>query len=301
MKKCIALLLTVLLLTTAIFAAPAAQQNAADALNHLGLFLGTNKGYELDASLTRAQGVTLLVRLLGAEEEAQKGTYTLPFTDVADWAKPYVGYAYTNKITNGIAADRFGSNDAMTDNMFLTLCLRALGHKDSGANPAFKWDNPYAFARSVGLTDSAAKKAEYLRGDAVLVMWNALGTKMADGSGTLAKALMKKGVFYQGYLDVATRIFEEGVILGGAAGDPVSGGNNSGSSGGGTSGSVSTGYEEYMAMSASEKQAFRDTFPSTADFFTWYHAALAEYEASQNTGTIGPDGVIDLGKEFGQG
>ena len=297
MKKCIAILLTCLLLTTAVFAVPATQQNAADALNHLGLFLGTNKGYELDAALTRAQGVTLLVRLLGAEEEAQKGTYTLPFTDVADWAKPYVGYAYTNKITNGVAADRFGSNDAMTDNMFLTLCLRALGHKDSGTNPAFTWDKPYDFARSVGLTDSAAKKAEFLRGDAVVVMWNTLGAKMADSSSTLANTLIKKGVFYQGYLDVATRIFEEGVILGGAAGDPVSDGGNGG--GGSTSGG--TDYEAYMAMSAAEKQAFRDTFGSTAAFFTWYHAALAEYEESKNTGTIGPDGVIDLGKEFGQG
>lgn len=34
--------------------------------------------------------MTILVRLLGAEEAAQAQTWTTPFTDVPDWAQSYV-------------------------------------------------------------------------------------------------------------------------------------------------------------------------------------------------------------------
>ena len=64
--------------------------NAADALSELGLFRGTEKGFELDREPTRAEAATMLVRLLGAENEAMTLTYTAPYTDVYDWAKPYV-------------------------------------------------------------------------------------------------------------------------------------------------------------------------------------------------------------------
>ena len=60
-----------------------------------------NVDMNLDSTLTRQEATTLLVRLLGAEEDALASGYTAPFTDVAQWAKPYVGYAYENGIVNG--------------------------------------------------------------------------------------------------------------------------------------------------------------------------------------------------------
>ncbi len=41
----------------------------------------------------------------------------------------------------------------------------------------------------------------------------------------------------------------------------------------------STGYEQYIAMSGEEQEAFYNTFDSTAAFFQWLNAAQAEYEA----------------------
>lgn len=72
-----------------------------DALFSLGLFLGTGTTYALDHELTREQGITILVRTLGKDEEALSGNYSHPFTDVSEWADGYVGYCYTNNITNG--------------------------------------------------------------------------------------------------------------------------------------------------------------------------------------------------------
>ena len=127
-------LLIVLSLSTAAFAADYSAEESANALYELGLFQGTGETvngkpiYSLDAAQTRAQAVTMLVRLLGKEAEAKAGTWTVPFSDLADWARPYVGYAYANGLTNGLSAERFGSDDKVTANHYLTFILRALGY-----------------------------------------------------------------------------------------------------------------------------------------------------------------------------
>ena len=46
--------------------------NCADRLKDVGLFQGTNQGYQLDKAPTRAEASAMLVRLLGKEEEAKK-------------------------------------------------------------------------------------------------------------------------------------------------------------------------------------------------------------------------------------
>ena len=43
------------------------------------------------------------------------------FTDVADWAKPYVGYAYTNDLTAGTSATTYSGNNTVTASEYLTL------------------------------------------------------------------------------------------------------------------------------------------------------------------------------------
>lgn len=56
----------------AMSAGAASYDNCADRLSDLGLFQGTGDGYELDRAPTRAEAATMLVRLLGAEAEAQE-------------------------------------------------------------------------------------------------------------------------------------------------------------------------------------------------------------------------------------
>ena len=206
MRKVIALLLVAVLLIPAVSAYTGEQLNTADALNHLGLFLGTGTSYELDAELTRAQGITLLVRMLGKEAEAVSLPYTAPFTDVDEWAKPYVNYAWLHSITNGVSDVRFDSEGVMTDFMFLTLTLRALGYKDSGENATFTWDDPYALAKSVGLVDTENANETFKRANAVEVFWNAL---TADNN-ALANELIKNKVFSEDAFYKAVQIEKNG-------------------------------------------------------------------------------------------
>ena len=79
-------------------AAPAATR--ADALNSLGLFQGTGSGYALDRGSTRAEGLVMLIRLTGAEAEAQAHAADHGFSDVPAWADSYVTYGVSQGLTN---------------------------------------------------------------------------------------------------------------------------------------------------------------------------------------------------------
>ena len=149
----LALTLALSLAAPAWAATPEEAQDSAQLLYNLGLFQGsgTNEDgsprFALERAPTRAEAVTILVRLLGAEEAAQAQTWTTPFTDVPDWAQSYVGYAYAKGYTTGVEPTRFGSSTPVSTAQFLTLLLRALGYEDG---KDFTWSTPWT------LTDQLA-------------------------------------------------------------------------------------------------------------------------------------------------
>lgn len=164
--------------------------DAAKALWEDGLFLGSDNSFDLDKPLTRAAGATMIVRLLGKEAEAGAGSYTIPFTDVPDWAKSYIGYCYKNGIVNGTEATTFGSDDNMTSAQYLTLVLRALGYDDKTGD--FRWDKAPAKAFEIGLIDQAActeytTSAQFLRDDAAGIAYAALAQRI-KGTDTVLKS-----------------------------------------------------------------------------------------------------------------
>lgn len=103
MKKIATFFFTLVLglsLAVPTLAAPAEEAEAAAwQLYYMGLFLGTSTDEEgfpvfsLEETPTRAQGVTMLVRLIGQEKAALEGSWTTPFRDVPAWAAPYVATA----------------------------------------------------------------------------------------------------------------------------------------------------------------------------------------------------------------
>lgn len=181
-KRLISFILTVVMLFAIVptaFAASDKAVAAANALHELGLFNGTgtdangNPVYDLDRAPSRHEAVTMLVRLLGKETEAQNGTWNTPFSDVAEWAKPYVGYAYTNGLTAGTSATTFGGNGTVTAAQYITFVLRALGY-ESGVD--FQWDKSWELSDSIGLTNGEynANTSKFTRGDVAIISNNAL-------------------------------------------------------------------------------------------------------------------------------
>ena len=153
----------------------------ADTLYSLGLFKGTGidaagrPKFEFTRVPNREEAVTLLVRLLGKEHEALAGEWETPFTDVSDWAKPYVGYAYANKLTSGTSVTTFGGDTPVAANQYITFVLRALGYS-SGSD--FDWKTPWELAHKLGLCEDGEynenNNAKFKRANVVEVSFNAL-------------------------------------------------------------------------------------------------------------------------------
>ena len=197
MKKSCKLLLvgTALAATMTISAGAANFTNCADALNQMGLFSGTDKGYELDREPTRAEAAVMLVRLLGGEKEATEKNYKTPFTDVPSWAAPYVGWLYENGLTAGATETTFGTTGKCTAQMYSTFLLRSLGYADTGASADFQYANAVKFAEEKGVADYAnCDEDHFLRDNVVAMSYTALAVQPKDGKhDTLLDQLTESG------------------------------------------------------------------------------------------------------------
>lgn len=205
MKRLISLLLA-LTLALGILTVPAGAATASDAqesaelLYNMELFKGIGNNpdgspnFNLEGSLTRDQAVTMLVRLLGKEEEALAKNYSSPFTDLQNWAKPYVGYAYQMGLTNGVdpANNRFGAKSLTTPTQYLTFILRALGYQD-GVD--FSWQRAWELTDVLSITNGEynSSTTRFLRGDAAVISANALYALMKGTNQTLLIYLANQG------------------------------------------------------------------------------------------------------------
>ena len=199
MKKLLALALTLCLvlgLAPGAAAAGTEAEDAAGALYALGLFRGTGTDaegaptFELGRALTRSEAVTMLVRLLGREDEALGGTWETPFTDVEAWAGPYVGLAYENGLTTGTGETTFGGGERVTAAQYITFILRALGYDDASGD--FAWDRAWELSDELGVTGGeygAANSASFTRGDAALISLSALSQTLKGSETTLLERI----------------------------------------------------------------------------------------------------------------
>lgn len=196
MKRIFTVLAAVLLLTAAMaVTASASDYDAvAEDLSAIGVFRGTSSGFELDRAPTRSEAAIMLVRLLGAEDEAREayaaGQLTMPFTDVGTTAAPYVAYLYQQGITNGTSATKFGTG-ACSAKMYCAFLLRALGYQD-GVD--FQYADTLEFASLHGLFNlSMLDVTPFLRDDLAAITYQALGADLKDGSTYLLKSLIDSG------------------------------------------------------------------------------------------------------------
>lgn len=186
MKKTISLLLAFALsLALAVPALAYDEATATQRANELyaaGLFNGYgndangNPIFGLNDTATRAQGITMFVRVLGKGDEAQRNAaaYDLPFHDLPDWCRGYVGYAYANKYTSGTSGTTFSPNDTLTANQFMTFCLRSLGYVEG---KDFYYTDPTGLAAKLGIIGQGEwqnNTTPFKRGDMVLMAYNTL-------------------------------------------------------------------------------------------------------------------------------
>ena len=179
---------TAAMLTASAFAAN--YTNCADSLHEMGLFQGTQNGYDLDRTPTRAEAAVMLVRLLGKEDEAKALTYTAPFTDLKGWEKPYVQYLYSNGLANGTNRTTFNPTGKCTAQMYAVFLLRALGYSDTAD---FSYANAIETAREQGIYDTGIINVQnFLRDDAAAASYTVLSVSPKNSEGTLLDQLVSE-------------------------------------------------------------------------------------------------------------
>lgn len=202
MKKfislCLALVMALALAVPVSAAHTTTKEESAQLLYNLGLFKGAGTkangtpDFQLDRAPTRAEAVVILIRLLGEEDKALGKNWACPYTDVPDWARPYIGYAHQTGLAFGVAPTLFGASKSVTASQFLTYLLRALGYQDS---VDFNWDSAWTLTDALGLTSGQYNKntRTFLRGDAVATSASALfAVRKADGK-TMLEHLLASG------------------------------------------------------------------------------------------------------------
>lgn len=200
MKKTFQMLVIVMALACvfALGAFASSYDSSAQELKTMGLFNGTDSGFDLDSAPTRVQASVMLVRLLGKESEANSqfssgAISEQPFTDVPDWAAPDISWLKSQSLVFGVSEDLFGADDLCNAQMFCTLVLRSLGYSD-GANGDFTYSNALDYAESLGVYNSTYLGGDtFLRDQAVAISYQALATNMKGSTTTLLDKLISDG------------------------------------------------------------------------------------------------------------
>ena len=103
-------------------------EEAIAVMQAVGVMIGDENGnFNPDQKVTRAEMAVVMANLLGLKVDDYKNT-TIPFTDVPDWAAPYVAACYSNGITSGTSATTYGSNELVTAVQASLMMMKALGY-----------------------------------------------------------------------------------------------------------------------------------------------------------------------------
>jgi len=162
------------------FAAPATDvadtkyEDAVNMLTELDVISGYTDGtFKPGKEVTRAEMATFIIKALNLDEYATAGS---SFADMeGHWADGFVGYAASLQIVAGRTATTFDPDALVTYDEAITMMVQALGYQGKYMVGGF----PGAFvnkAKALGLLDGVvAGKANAVRGDIALMIYNALG------------------------------------------------------------------------------------------------------------------------------
>lgn len=166
----------------------------ADILYDVGLFKGTDKGYELEKGLTREEGATVLVRLLGKENKINADSFVKVFDDVDEnrWSYTSIMYCYENNITKGTSINSFSPSAQIDAPQFLALLMRLMGFKEVEPDTAFAKSAEYGLLSSKE-AEIFSKSNVFTRGEMVQIIYASLKIPMEDDT-VFADYLQKTGV-----------------------------------------------------------------------------------------------------------
>ena len=159
-------------------------QEAIEVLKSVGIMTGDEKGnFNPEAKVTRNEMAVVMSNLMAYNVKTYANTS--PFTDVPEWAEPYVAACYTNGITAGYTANTYGGSDNVTTAQAALMVMKALGYFQFQSDFGADWQlSTVAQGNKIDLfedVDSPVKEA-ITRNELAQLVLNALesGTVEAD-------------------------------------------------------------------------------------------------------------------------
>ena len=114
-------------------------QEAIAVMQAVGVMVGDQNGnFNPDKQVTRAEMAVVMSNLLGLKVEDFKNA-SIPFTDVPEWARPYVAACYAAGVTSGTSATTYGSNDPVTAVQASLMMMKALGYFQYSSDFGSDW------------------------------------------------------------------------------------------------------------------------------------------------------------------
>ena len=163
---------------------------AIEVLEAVGIMIGDDNGdFNPDENVSRNEMAVVMSNLM----EYNVATYadTSPFTDVPDWAEPYVAACYTNGITSGYDATTFGGDDDVTTAQAALMVMKALGYFQYESDFGSDWQlETISQGNDISLFDGVESGVQeaMTRNDVAQLVLNALesGTVRASTSGSIS-------------------------------------------------------------------------------------------------------------------
>ena len=175
------------------------QETAAASLKAQGIMTGDQSGnMNLTSGLTRAELAVFLSRITVNPEhlEADKAYYAsrCTFTDVPEWARPYVGFCASRYLVAGYGNGLYGPNDAVTPAAACATLLRCI--EDAGND--WTYDTACQKAAELGLArPEMLTGATISRGNMAVLIYHtmaAMGYNMEDSGAAITETLTTGGL-----------------------------------------------------------------------------------------------------------
>jgi hypothetical protein len=169
---------------------------AIEVAQAVGVMVGDENGnFNPDQQVTRAEMAVVMANLLDLNINNFTGA-SLSFTDVPDWAVPYVAACAADGIVSGYSDTTFGSNDTVTAAQAGLMVLKALGYFQNATDFGSDWQ--LATIKQANRAElyggiSAGATTALTRNDVAQLVLNALEATMVEVDGNSGTTITGNG------------------------------------------------------------------------------------------------------------
>ena len=160
-------------------------QEAIEVLQTVGIMTGDQNGnFNPDGSITRNEMAVVMAHLLNLDYDYYRGTN--PFTDVPEWAAPYVAACAAEGVVAGIGNGQYGGNNKVTAAEASLMIMKALGYFQNAEDFGTDWQ--VATIRQASYINlfaniNATAESALTRAQVAQLVLNGLKAKMVDFTG----------------------------------------------------------------------------------------------------------------------